>query len=58
MVEPKDAFRGDSGSDVAMRLLRDGIPLSLLLDLAAPVHSDDLYRVEAGNADWLRAGVA
>jgi hypothetical protein len=59
MVEPAGA--GPSGTDqldVALRLLHDGIPISLLLDLAAPVHSDDLYEVEAGEADWLPAGAA
>jgi hypothetical protein len=40
-----------------MQLLSSGIPLTLLLDLAGPLHSRDLYREEAGNADWL-VGVA
>jgi hypothetical protein len=43
----------------AMRLLSDGVPLTLLIDLAGPVHSRDIYRDEPGNADWLvDAGVA
>jgi hypothetical protein len=44
---------------IALRLLADGVPLTLLLDLAGPLRSRDLYREEAGNADWLvTAGVA
>lgn len=42
----------------AMELLGAGIPLTLLLDLATPVHSAELYSLEAGAADWLYAGVA
>jgi hypothetical protein len=42
----------------AMELLAAGIPLTLLLDLATPVHSAELYTLEAGAADWLCAGVA
>jgi len=44
--------------DTAMELLAAGIPLTLLLDLATPVHSAELYSSEAGSADWLYAGVA
>lgn len=46
----------DSGQrefDLALRLLSDGVPLSLLLDLATPPHSDEIYRAEAGDAEWL-----
>jgi hypothetical protein len=42
----------------AIQLLSAGVPLTLLLDLAGPLHSRDLYRREAGNADWLTAGAA
>lgn len=41
--------------DVAMRLLSDGVPLSLLIDLALPPHSDEIYQAEPGNATWLLA---
>jgi hypothetical protein len=37
----------------AMTLLAAGIPLSLLLDLAMPIRSVDVYREEAGTAEWL-----
>ena len=37
----------------ALDLLSSGIPLTLLLDLAGPLHSRDLYRQEAGDAGWL-----
>jgi hypothetical protein len=29
------------------------VPLSLLLDLATPPHSSDIYNDEVGDADWL-----
>ena len=36
-------------------LLRAGVPLSLLLDLAEPTgpHSREVYANEPGDADWL-----
>jgi hypothetical protein len=45
-------------SDTALTLLEAGVPLTLLLDLATPIHSTDVYRTEPGTADWLEAGVA
>jgi hypothetical protein len=39
--------------DHGMRLLAEGIPLSLLIDLASAVHSREIYRSEPGDADWL-----
>ncbi len=42
----------------ALQLLAAGVPLTLLLDLATPVHSSEIYALEAGEADWLYAGVA
>jgi hypothetical protein len=41
--------------DTALALLEAGIPLTLLLDLATPVHSADVYRTERGSADWIHA---
>jgi hypothetical protein len=41
-----------------LMLLEAGIPLTLLLDLAAPIHSMDVYNTEVGVADWLTTGVA
>lgn len=41
------------GSDGALALLEAGIPLSLLLDLAMPIQSADLYRAEPADADWI-----
>lgn len=56
-VDPSFADGVELG--LALRLLADGVPLTLLLDLAGPLRSRDLYREEAGNADWLvTAGVA
>lgn len=39
-------------------LLRAGVPLTLLLDIADPTgpHSGQRYAVEGGDARWLRAG--
>jgi hypothetical protein len=45
-------------SDTALELLHAGIPLTLLLDLAMPIHSTDVYRTEPGAADWLEVVVA
>jgi hypothetical protein len=44
--------------DTALNLLQAGIPLTLLLDLAMPIHSADVYLTEPGSADWLDAVVA
>lgn len=37
-----------------MRLLTERIPLTLLLDLAAPPDAEELYHAEGGAAEWLR----
>jgi hypothetical protein len=39
-------------------LLAAGVPLTLLLDLAAPVPSRELYRDEPGDTAWLARSVA
>jgi hypothetical protein len=44
--------------DTVLALLEAGIPLTLLLDLAMPLQSSDVYQTEPGSADWLYAGVA
>jgi hypothetical protein len=41
--------------DRVLMLLGAGIPLTLLLDLAIPIHSDEVYVLEPGAADWLSA---
>jgi hypothetical protein len=41
--------------ETALALLEAGIPLTLLLDLATPVHSADVYRTERGCTDWVHA---
>jgi hypothetical protein len=45
-------------TDTALMLLQAGIPLTLLLDLATPIHSADVYRSELGAGEWLVRGVA
>jgi hypothetical protein len=58
------AERNDSSNpqldeiDTVLNLLQAGIPLTLLLDLAMPIHSADVYTTEPGSADWLYAIVA
>ena len=47
-----------SAADRVLALLAEGVPLSLLLDLAAAVPSADLLRDEAGDTDWLVPSVA
>jgi hypothetical protein len=44
---------GQRELDLAMRLLSEGVPLSLLIDLASPPHSDEIYQAEPGDAAWL-----
>ncbi len=44
--------------DIALRLLSDGVPLSLLIDLASPPHSDEIYRAELGDSEWLAGAPA
>ena len=38
-----------------MRLLAAHVPVTLLLDLAAPPDADEMYVTEGGQADWLGA---
>jgi hypothetical protein len=42
----------------ALTLLAAHIPLSLLIDLASPIDSREIYILEPGTADWLVANVA
>lgn len=43
----------DFADEQAMRLLAERIPLSLLIDLATPVHSREIYRGEPADTSWL-----
>jgi hypothetical protein len=59
MAELKEAGQHAEETETALTLLEAGIPLTLLLDLATPIRSTDVYRTEPGAADWLVAvGVA
>lgn len=42
-----------------MELLAAGVPVTLLIDLAArtPLESHEIYAVEGGDAGWLAAAV-
>ncbi|MBV9293293.1 MAG: hypothetical protein JO222_12645 [Frankiales bacterium] len=42
-----------TSDESVMTLLAAGVPVSLLLDLAAPPNAVELYAVEGGDADWL-----
>jgi hypothetical protein len=42
-----------TSDDQVMRFLAAGVPVTLLLDLAAPPDAGDLYVSEGGSADWL-----
>ena len=52
------AARRPADSDVALALLRAGVPLSLLLDLAAAVPSGEIFADEGGDTSWVPARVA
>jgi hypothetical protein len=56
-LDPPPSTRppGRGGADAVLALLADGVPLSLLLDLAAAVPSHDLFRHEAGDTRWVPA---
>jgi hypothetical protein len=54
---PADLTQLDQ-TNVAMDLLAAGVPLTLLLDLASPLDSREVYDREPGSADWLVASVA
>ena len=47
-----------SSEQTAFALLRSGVPLSLLLDLALPVHSADLLHEEQADTSWVPRAVA
>lgn len=51
--EDRSAEGGQHELDVALRLLSQGVPLSLLFDLATPPHSSELYQEEVADTDWL-----
>lgn len=55
MTDHRSADSGRRELDLALRLLSDGVPLSLLIDLATPPRSDEVYRAEAGDTEWLVA---
>ncbi len=42
----------------AFALMRAGVPLSLLLDLATPVHSAELLRDEPADTSWVPHALA
>jgi hypothetical protein len=45
-------------SSPVMDLLHDHLPITLLLDLALGVHSDEVYVAEPGDLSWLPREVA
>ena len=45
-------------SSPVMGLLHDHLPLTLLLDLALGVRSDEVYLAEPGDVSWLPRRVA
>jgi hypothetical protein len=47
------AARKQAADERAAALLSEGVPLSLLVDLAQPVESRQIYEDEGGDASWL-----
>jgi hypothetical protein len=45
-------------ASAAEALLVAHVPLTLLIDLLAPVVSSDIYAAEPGDADWLPSAAA
>ena len=59
MTAPHPPLDGtDPPESLAIALLADGVPLTLLLDLAAAVPSRELFRTERGDTRWVPARVA
>jgi hypothetical protein len=48
----------DSAAPRSLALLRAGVPLTLLLDLALPLDSDALMRDEPADTSWVPHAVA
>lgn len=44
---------GRASQQAAFALLRGGVPLSLLLDLALPTHSRELLESERADTSWV-----
>lgn len=36
-----------------MKLMHDGVPVTLLIDIGEPPDAEQVYEVEGGEADWL-----
>jgi hypothetical protein len=54
MTEPEGPPTDESEhTHEAFELLGDAVPLTLLLDLARTVDSEEIYAEEPGSADWL-----
>jgi hypothetical protein len=57
-MDDNDLDTGRRSERAAFSLLRAGVPLSLLLDLAAPVPSTDLMQQERADTSWVPHAVA
>jgi hypothetical protein len=55
MTTPRSSAPQDDEVDTILALLGAHVPLTLLLDLATPVHSVEMYQAETGDAGWLVA---
>jgi hypothetical protein len=56
MTEPTGGTSTDADpTHDALDLLAAGVPLTLVLDLASDVTSEEIYEAEPGSADWLTA---
>jgi hypothetical protein len=52
-MTPRSSALPDAEIETILALLGAHIPLTLLLDLASPLHSDEVYVEEPGDATWL-----
>jgi hypothetical protein len=46
-------YERDDEVDTILALLEAHIPLTLLLDLASPIHSDEMYSAEPADTAWV-----
>ena len=52
MTTPRSSGSQDDEIDAILALLEAHVPLTLLLDLATPLRSAEMYTAETGGSGW------